>query len=154
MKSSKKFGSQTPIGKKNETWQTARKQDIQNWIVYWFFIIASPVCNIYRDNRYILHEKFDPALRPGDHWWDSMLWQNQLKCSRVRLQDMHMSLPLNKLKKIHICMQSKNKLRIKNLTMKNFLCWGFRYLIWMIYFGKTRFIYTVRTLLLESTTDS
>ena len=31
---------------------------------------------------------------------------------------------------------------------------GFRYFLRMIYFGKTRFIYTVRTLLHESTSDS
>ena len=30
MKTPKKFGSQKSIGKKNETWQTAKKQDIQN----------------------------------------------------------------------------------------------------------------------------
>ena len=43
---------------------------------------------------------------------------------------------------------------LKNLTLKNFHYRGFRYLPRMIYFGKTRFIYTVRTLLLESTADS
>ena len=39
----------------------------------------------------------------------------------------------------------------KTLTMKKFHNWGFRYLLRMIYFGKTRFIYTVRYMYSKNT---